>query len=234
MMDKELFFLNVMNKTKILRPPRHTLATFGTTTFDYVLLSPLPDASQECRLREGRVTAERPKIITPDVWKKRFEGFGEETEVYKGVMDQAFGDELRALEYTFKNELQRTSVETAGLPDVANRALKTMALENAPRTTLLQGPDATWGLSLMKFIVEMSLRSYPINLRELHEHDCFDPDKRIEAQTRQRIERMFKETAQASGQPETHRALIQKLGEALKETGLFSEYEDRFFALVRS
>src|SRR5512134_1092862 len=106
--DKELFFLNMMNRTKILRPPRHTLATFGTTTLNYVLLSEIPNAPNQCRRREGRVTAHRPQIITPELWQKRFEGFGEETEAYKKEVDQLFGDTLRGLEYTFKNELDRT------------------------------------------------------------------------------------------------------------------------------
>src|SRR5437867_451453 len=106
-MEKELFFLNVMNKTKILRPPRHTLATFGATVFNYLLISPVPNIENQCRMRAGRVTAQRPKIITPDLWKQRFEGFGVETELYKGVMDQMFGDAFRALEYTFKNDLEQ-------------------------------------------------------------------------------------------------------------------------------
>src|SRR3954471_14667985 len=120
-MDNELYFLNAMNRTKILRPPQHTLATFGTSSFHYVLLSEIPETEKQCRLREGRVTAQRPQIITPDLWRKRFEGFGEESENYKQVMDQLFGDALRGLEYTFKNDLERTSVESASLPDLADR-----------------------------------------------------------------------------------------------------------------
>ena len=226
-MDKELFFLNMMNRTKILRPPLHTLATFGSTTLRYVLLSEMPNDPRQCRLREGRVTAARPQIITPDLWRKRFEGFGEETEAYKGVIDQMFGDALRALEYTFKNVLDSTSVETASLPEVSERALDRMTRLNAPRTALLQGPDATWGLSVMKFIVEMSLRSFPVNLRELEEHDSFTPHKRVENQLRHRVEGLFREAQQ-------NPALIKKLGEVLKETGLFADYEDRFFALVKN
>jgi hypothetical protein len=225
--DKELFFLNVMNKTKILRPPRHTLATFGTTTLHYVFLSEIPNINNQCRLREGRVTAQRPQIITPDLWRKRFEGFGEETELYGGLMDRVFGEAFRGLEYTFKNDLDKESIEPSPLDQMADRTLDVMNKENAPRTVLFQGPDATWGLSVMKFIVEMSLRSFPINLRELEEHDSFDPQKRIQAQTRRRIERLFQEAA-------ANPSLIKSLGETLKETGLFSEYEDRFFALVRS
>ncbi len=173
------------------------------------------------------MTAHRPQIITPDMWRKRFEGFGEETEQYKGLMDRLFGEALRGLEYTFKNELDRTSVESTSLIDLADRTHQVMERENAPRTALLQGPDATWGLSVMKFIVEMSMRSFPVNLRELDEHDSFDPQKRVEARTRHHIELLFKEAA-------ANPAMIKKLGETLKETGVFGDYEDRFFALVRT
>jgi hypothetical protein len=226
-MDQELYFLNAMNRTKILLPPRHTLATFGSTTLNYVLLSEMPDSIHVSRLRTGKVIAQRPHIITPDVWRKRFEGFGEETETYKGIMDQTFGEALRGLEYTFKNEVDRTSIESSPLHELAQRVKDSMNKENAPRTALLQGPDSAWGLSVMKFIVEMSLRSFPVNLRELQEHDLLDPSRRVENQTRRRIEQLFRE---AQGHPEA----IKRLGETLKETSLFSDYEDRFFALVKS
>ncbi len=225
-MDQELFYLQAMNRTKILRPPQHTLATFGTTSLHYILLSEIPNADNQCRLREGRVTAQRPQILTPDHWRKRFEGFGEETEHYKGLMDQMFGEALRSLEYTFKNDLDSTSIERTSLQELSHRTLNRMSSENAPRTALLQGPDSAWGLSVMKFIVEMSLRSFPVNIRELDEHDYFDPQKRIQAQARRRIENLFKEAAQ-------NPAALQKLGDTLKEYGLFSDYEDRFFTLVK-
>jgi hypothetical protein len=226
-MDKELLFLNLMNRTKILKPPRHTLATFGSTTLNYVLLSEIPNTENHIRLREGRVTAARPQIITPDLWRKRFEGFGEDTEAYKSMMDRLFGEAFRALEYTFKNELDNTSEASAPLAEVTQRALDEMTRKNAPRTALLQGPDATWGLSVMKFIVDMSLRSFPVNMRELDEHDYFEPAKKADAQTRARVEQLFRE---APNHPET----MKKLGEVLKDTGLFGEYEDRFFALVKT
>jgi hypothetical protein len=226
-MDKELFYLNMMNKTRILKPPRHTLATFGNTELSYVMLSPLPEDETRCRLREARVTAQRPMIVTPDLWKKRFEGFGEQTEEYKGLMDQLFGDTMRGLEYTFKNTLDRTALETAPLEQVADRALSNFNRDNPPRTALIQGPDGTWALSIMKFIVDMTLRSFPVNYRELQEHDLFDPQKRVENRTRARVESLFK---QAIADPNR----VQELGEALRESGLFKEYEDRFFALVKS
>jgi len=195
--------------------------------FDYIVLSPASEQQTHTRRREGQVRAQRPQILTPDLWKKRFEGFGEETDLYKGAMDNFFGEAFRGLEYTFKNELGTTVLETVSIADLTERVTSVLNQENAPRTVLLQSPDTTWGLAVMKFIVEMSVRSFPVNLRELEEHDSFEPEKRTEARTRHQIERLFKE---ASANP----AIIEKLGQTLRESGRFSDYEDRFFALFRN
>src|SRR5436190_19796000 len=133
-MDKELFFLNVMNKTKILRPPKHTLATFGTTTLNYVLLSEIPNTENQCRLRQGDVTAQRPQILTPDLWRRRFEGFGEEQEAYGRQLERHYGKVLQGLEYTFRNDLRATSLENTPLPDMVERVSRLMIQEDAPRT----------------------------------------------------------------------------------------------------
>src|SRR5690349_12411223 len=135
---KEEHFLQAMRRTKILRPPKHTIATFGTTTLNYVLLSGMPDQPDYCRLREGQVTAQRPQILSKEFWEKRFEGFGEEAEAYRDEMEKAYGESLKSLEYAFKNELRNTSVEHAPLPEVAERTRKIMDEEDAPRTALLE------------------------------------------------------------------------------------------------
>jgi hypothetical protein len=226
-MDVEDFMRTVLHGTRILRPPRHVLATFGTTMLNYVLLSELPGAKKRCRRREGRVTAQRPQIITPDLFRKRFEGFGEEAEMFSELMERLYGKEFRGLAYTFKNELDRTSLESASLREVAQRVLDVMNREDAPRTALLEGPDAAWSLSIMKFIVEVSLRSFSANVRELDERGFFHPEQRAEARDRHRIEVLFREATRSPG-------ALKELGEVLKNTGLFADYEDRFFALVRS
>jgi hypothetical protein len=219
-------FIDALKQTRILRPPKHAIATFGTTSLRYVLLSLVPDQPDTCRLREGEVTAERPKILTPDFWKNRFEGFGEESAAYHEEMMKTYGESLKGLEYRFRNELNSTSLEHAPFPEVADRATKRMEEENAPRTSLLEGPDAQWSLSIMKFIVDMSLRSFPMNVQELDDRGMFNPAKRQETRDRFEIEKRF-QLAQ------TNPSQISTLGEYLKRSGYFSEYEDRFFSLVK-
>lgn len=216
----------ILQQIRLLRPPKHSLATFGTTSLRYVLLSPLDQEPASCRLREGEVTAQRPKIITPEIWAKRFEGFGEDEQAYGRQIEKTYGDSFRALEYNFRNHLTQTTVEHARLPEVAERTRKVLADDDAPRTALLEGPDNHWPLAVMKFIVEMSLRSFPSNLRELEEHDSFHPERRDENIRRREIEQLFQK---AQSDP----SAIKALGERLKFHGLFNEYEDRFFGLIR-
>jgi len=118
-------------------------------------------------------------------------------------------------------------MEHASLLEVADRTQKTMEREDAPRTALLEGPDAQWSLSVMKFIVDVSLRSFPANVRELDERGLFNPEKRRDERERFEIEKLFQ-------QAQADRTVIPRLGERLKQAGLFGDYEDRFFALVRS
>ncbi len=226
-MQHEPYFIEALKRTRIIKPPRHAMATFGTTSMRYILLSVVPGQPDHCRLRAGEVTAERPKILTPDFWKNRFEGFGEEAEAYREQIEKTYGEALKGLEYSFRNDLKNTSLEHASLPEVADRTQKVMEQEDAPRTALLEGPDAQWSLSVMKFIVDMSLRSFPVNIRELDERGLFNPEKRRDTRDRFEIEKLFQ-------QAQADRSRIPQLAEMLKQTGLYTEYEDHFFALVRS
>jgi hypothetical protein len=226
-MKDETNFFQALRQTRILKPPKHSIATFGPTTLRYILLSAVPTQPDYCRLREGEVTAQRPKILTPDFWEKRFEGFGEDAERYREELEKMYGENLRGLEYSFRNDLKTSSIEHAPLPEIADRTREVLEKEDAPRTALLEGPDFQWSLAVMKFIVDMSMRSFPINLRELDEHGLFNPEKREETRRRFEIEKLFQKSQQ-------DRSQIPRLAERLQQTGLFSEYEDRFFALVRS
>lgn len=223
-MKENSHFGQILQQTKILKPPKHDLATFGTTTYHYVLLSQVPDQPETCRLREGDVTAQRPKIVTSETWLKRFEGFGEDQEAFRRHLEQSYGEALRALEYTFRNDLRSTSLENAHFPEMAERVAQRMTQDAAPRTALLQGPDHSWGLSIMKFIIDMSFRSFPMNVRELEDRGLFDPEKREDQRRRLTIERLFKEARQDASR-------LPALSGFLKEIGLFAEYEDRFFSL---
>ncbi len=226
-MKNDAYFLDALRRTRILTSPKHAISTFGTTTLRYILLSSLPDRPDYCRVRAGDVTAQRPKIMTPEFWKNRFEGFGDDANDYREEIEKVYGESLKGLEYTFRNDLKTTSLEHATLAEVEDRSRKIIEAEGATRTALLEGPDAQWSLSIMKFIIDMSLRSFPSNVKELDERGLFQPEKLRENRTRREIETLFTHA-------KTDRSTIPKLAEMLQQTGLFADFEDRFFSLVRS
>lgn len=214
-----------LNQVKIIRPPRHLLSTFGTTTLHYHVVSEMPASGPgTSRLRTGRITAEKPKILTPQHLQEHFQGFGEDTEELRRQMETLYGDSIRALGYIFRNELEHVTLEHTAMQPLVDRIVRQMDESNAPREALLQAPESAWSLAIMKFMIDTSLRSFPSNVRELDERGMFDPSSRQLAIQRREIERLFRE---ASANP----ALRQVLGEKLRSWGLFQEYEDRFFAL---
>ncbi len=59
-----------VENTRIVRPPRQTIATFGLTSIHYYLVteavySGILDEGEETVVREGRVIAQRPRVLTP-------------------------------------------------------------------------------------------------------------------------------------------------------------------------
>ena len=50
---------------KFIVRPSHNLETFGNTLVNYTLISELEDYPGKIRIREGRLEAHQPQIITP-------------------------------------------------------------------------------------------------------------------------------------------------------------------------
>lgn len=226
MQPSKSFFEKVFRQTKVLRPPKHLLATFGNTTIQYYILSEIVGQEKQCRLREGQVTAERPQILTPDVLRERFEGFGAEAPQYTDWLFEKYGEALRALEYRFKNAPGQTHLQQATLEELADRLNAQLDTSGTPRSAILAGPDATWSLSVMKFIVDVTLKSFQINVQELEERGFFPNRRREAVQRHQEIQTLFEQAAHDQG-------VLQLLGNKLQDYRLFQEYEDRFLELVK-
>lgn len=224
-MDIRKSFKEVLEKTSVVKVPKHRISTFGNTRIQYFFVSELPALKDRSRLREGLVIAESPKILTPEMMKNRFEGFGDESEEFGKWLSDKYGASLRGLQYRFRNESVGSKVEYLPLKDLSENLSK--SLERGPeQSALIQGPDTTWQISLMKFIVDECMRSFVGNLRELDEHGYFESPGESQAARRKEVEGLF---ARAESDPSS----VPLLGDRLKRYGLFKEYEDRFFRLVQ-
>ncbi|HEV3409891.1 MAG TPA: hypothetical protein VG095_06340, partial [Chthoniobacterales bacterium] len=69
--------------TRVIVAPEHRIATFGSTSFRFHLISELMDQANEVRVRDGRIHAERPQILSSENFARLLlEGFGEEAQQY--------------------------------------------------------------------------------------------------------------------------------------------------------
>lgn len=214
----------LLGAIRTVRPPVRKLATFGDTRIEYHLVSSLVGERLASRLREGIVLAEKPRILTADSLKERFEGFGDDAGDYAQLLQEAYRDELRALEYRFRNEPASTETIHEDSRAIAERIKADLDAKDDPLAAVLLAPERGWQLALMKFIVDQSLRSFPTHVRDLDRRGMFDPEGKTRGRAEAEIERLF---ARAVSDP----AARHTLGAKLREYGLFEQYQDRYFAL---
>jgi hypothetical protein len=220
-----------VRQTEILRPPKRSLATFGTTNVHYYLVtepaySELIKSAAETVVREGRVIAERPKIVTP-FYLSQLEGFSSEAKKYFDMLIKTYGSNAPGLFYTYKNEPKELTIVSDNLLAVVEKLNDEIDKRGDPLTSIIRGQDELWDVSLMKFIYEMTKSSLPDNLLQLETRGLLDMDSSgIPVDARVRIEELFKTVARGELDP-------SELKKELDRWGLFEEYEDRFFNIFK-
>ena len=64
--SRQFNFWYAVQNTKVVRAPARALETFGATLVNYHLVAELEDDPHKVRIREGRLEAHKPAIITPE------------------------------------------------------------------------------------------------------------------------------------------------------------------------
>ena len=221
----------IVRHTEILRPPKRSLATFGTTNIYYYLLtepaySELIGNTIETVIREGRVIAERPRIVTP-YYLSQLEGFSPDAKRYFDALLKTHGANAPGMFYTYKNEPKELTIVSDNLLSVVNRLNAEIDKRGDPLTSIIRGDDALWDVSLMKFIYEMTRSSLRDNVLQMGSRGLLDIDSGgIPVDARVRIDELFKQVSRGEREP-------RELKEELDRWGLFEEYEDRFFSIFK-
>ena len=222
-------FWYAINNTRVVLLPSRRLETFGATVLNYHLVSELMDTVDKVRIREGRIQAQRPQIITPPSMESSpLEGFGVEAERYVDWLREHSQD-FRMLQYGFVISKQEGTeqVITDNIASVLERVEKDVREKGDPLAAVVAGVDSPWEVSLLKMMVEISGQSFPGNVREMERHNLFAVENGVPVVLRQELDADFQA---ASRNPN----LISPLGKKLQQHGVFADYEDRFFALVKS
>ena len=217
--------------TEILRLPKQSLATFGTTNIYYYLVtepvySELVENITETVIREGRVIAQRPRIVTP-YYLSRLEGFSTQARKYFDRLIRLHDPNAPGLFYTYRNEPKELSIVSDNLPSVVNKLNAEIDKRGDPLTSIIKGEDEFWDVSLMKFIYEMTRSSLEDNLMQMGTKGLLDVDSGgIPLDARLRIDELFAKVPRGEYEP-------YELKAELDRWGLFEEYEDRFLAIFK-
>lgn len=221
----------VVGHTEILRLPKQSLSTFGTTNIYYYLLTEpaykeLTRDVNETVVREGRVIAERPRIVTP-YYLSRLEGFSLEARRYLDALIKVHGSDAPGLFYTYRNEPKELNIVSDHWHSVVDKLNAEIDKRGDPLTSIIKGEDELWDVSLLKFIYELARTSLPHHLSQMGARGLLDVDSAgVPVDARLRIEGLFKRVIKGDYDP-------YELKRELDRWNLFAEYEDRFFAIFR-
>ena len=215
-----------VNQTRIIKEPNQTLETFGITRIRYYIISEVMDEASKIRINEGLVISEKPGIITPNHFAQQIlEGFGGEAKDYADWLTQ-HGEFIKILQYGLQIRKEELHEETVSgtLNEVIGRIIG-VAEENRDMSAVIQGVENMWEVSLMKFMQSYVQRSAGKNLHEIQTHEQILMQE-AERNSQNEIEEEYYQARGSKGK-------ILDLGQKLQQAGLFSKYEDRFYALLR-
>ena len=234
----------VLENTEILLEPDDLISTDHDTTLHYYVLSKpyyldeFPEEGPETKVREGRITWEKPKLLTPD-YMINMSGFSGEAKKAMQLIARENPD-LAGLLYkmNYKKQFISTFTMSREIEAAEAKIRKDIDEEDESLTVIIKGVDELWDVSLMKFIQTLMLRSaYKSQLPDYEEKGFLSTDdKGYSVVTRnleglpiaasEEIEKMFEMVKKGEEAP-------YKLKKELDRWGVFNAYQDRFFDLFK-
>jgi hypothetical protein len=164
-MTKDDFDYAIEN-THVIVAPERQIATFGSTSFDFYLISELMDRVDQVRVRNGKIHAERPQILTPEHYcRLLLDGFGEKAERYIEQLRE-HARNIAVLRYGFQFRKTDLSEQTLrdSLDSVINRTRRKVESKSESLSAVIHGVDDAWEVCLLKFTIDLVERSSGSNL----------------------------------------------------------------------
>jgi hypothetical protein len=165
MMRKDDFDYAIEN-TQVILAPEQQIATFGTTSFHFYLISELMDRVDRVRVRNGKIHAERPQILAPEHFSRLLlEGFGDKAQHYVDRLRE-YARNIAVLRYGFQFRKTNVAEETIrdSIDAVVARTKRRVENAEEPLSAIIQGVDDAWEVCLLKFTIDMIERSAGGNL----------------------------------------------------------------------
>jgi hypothetical protein len=162
-------FQYAMETTRVIHEPDRRIETFGATRFEFEILSEPMDSVGKVCIRRGEVEAQKPQLIKPDGFSEiELEGFDPKVlRVIEHFKEQ--GIDLSFLQYGFQFKRSDISKEFVHdrLENVSDKALEAVRVSGNPSLAIIQSVDDAWEVGVMKFTLDMIMKSQDINRFDL-------------------------------------------------------------------
>ena len=150
-----------IENTQVIVAPEGRIQTFGNTSFTFYLISELMDRVNQVRVRNGKIHAERPQILSPEHLRHMvLEGFGDKARRYIDQLQEHLRH-IAVLRYGFQFRKTDVTEETVrdSVDAVISRTKRRVESQNEPLSAIIQGVDDAWEVCLLKFTIDMIERS---------------------------------------------------------------------------
>ena len=155
-----------IDNTKVILSPERRIETFGTTSFHFYLVTELMDRANEIRVRNGRIQADRPQILTSEnIAKLTLEGFGERARKFVEMLQMRNAAMLRYGFQIRKDDLSERLVHDS-IEAVLDRVTSQVPEALRGSSAVICGVDEGWEICLLKFTVEMIQQSAGGNIQD--------------------------------------------------------------------
>jgi len=162
-------FNYAMENTRVIMPPQRRLETFGTTVLNYHLITEDMDKVNLSHVREGRIEAGKPQIVSPATFSKLLlDGFGEKAEQFAELLNR-HSEHFAVLKYGFNiRKAEATAYELHEPFEAVLEKVQTHVKgKNDPLAVVISGIDDAWEVCLLKFMFDMIAASGAGNIDDL-------------------------------------------------------------------
>jgi len=143
-------------QVKFILSPSHPLETFGNTLVNYHLVSELPDYPGKVRVREGRLEAHPPLVITPTA--ANLTEFLRRHDVSLAILKYG---------YHLKSDNFSEQILTESLATVTERVKAAVVASGDRFAAVMQGEDEPWDVALVELWRREVDKSARTNISEL-------------------------------------------------------------------
>lgn len=161
-------FKTAWSAVRIERTAEYGLFTFGDSELPYYLVAAAAGDDGLVKIRKGKVTISRARIITPDSMHPELRNFFEEHEE-TGLINFLMSRSAAFSNLRLANESGPDRIVTDTVEEAVARLNRQLDAEEDNSVAILSAPAELSGFAVFRYASEKVLSSAPDNIQEMRE-----------------------------------------------------------------